>query len=399
MEGPWEFGGDLLIVADFDGSKKLKELEFNYAPVWIRVFDLPLGMMNEETGKAIGDKVGKALETDVDANGSAVGGYLRVKVQVDVRKPLLRGVTMQNDGEGDGDWCPIQYEFLPNFCYGCGLLGHVLRECDYSLGKEGEQQYGDWLRASPAKRRSGDTKGRWSGGGSSGGSRQQLSLERGGVGVGKELVRANTSSQKDSSRDTSELRDDGTSPMKEPSKFQKEGTARVLHFGVNEELKESGREPGRQGRDISHEVEDGDKRFLGEVKGGDGAQESVQAVKECCVGGSNVSFVEEKDGKVGEMEIDDDILMVKEAEDAKSRAVVQGKSKRSSGTFRRLQRSMEKGNAAEPKTQRKRIFEGDVLEVEEEQKRMKVEREGVEGFFGDENQLKAGLLERPRLKK
>jgi len=112
-----------------------------------------------------------------------------------------------------------------------------------------------------------------------------------------------------------------------------------------------------------------------------------------------VSFVEEKDGKVGEMEIDDDILMVKEAEDAKSGAVVQGKSKRSSGTFRRLQRSMEKGNAAEPKTQRKRIFEGDVLEVEEEQKRMKVEREGVEGFFGDENQLKAGLLERPRLKK
>jgi len=48
-DGPWEFGGDLLIVVDFDDSKRLKDLEFISVPVWIRVFDLPLGLMNEET--------------------------------------------------------------------------------------------------------------------------------------------------------------------------------------------------------------------------------------------------------------------------------------------------------------------------------------------------------------
>jgi hypothetical protein len=81
-EGPWEFGGDLLIVLDFDGSKRLKDLDFNIVPVWIRVFDLPLGMMNEKTGKVIGEKVGRVLKVDVD--GFTVGNYLRVKVQVDV---------------------------------------------------------------------------------------------------------------------------------------------------------------------------------------------------------------------------------------------------------------------------------------------------------------------------
>jgi hypothetical protein len=35
IEGPWEFGGDLLIVVDFDETKRLNELEFTTIPVWI----------------------------------------------------------------------------------------------------------------------------------------------------------------------------------------------------------------------------------------------------------------------------------------------------------------------------------------------------------------------------
>jgi hypothetical protein len=38
-KGPWEFGGDMLIVLNFDGSKRLKDLDFNTVPVWIRVFE------------------------------------------------------------------------------------------------------------------------------------------------------------------------------------------------------------------------------------------------------------------------------------------------------------------------------------------------------------------------
>ena len=110
MEGPWEFGGDLLIVVDFDGSKRLKELEFVSVPIWIRVFDLPLGLMNEETARRIGNKAGRFLEVDMDEDGLAVGEFLRIKVLLDIRKPLFRGVTMEGEG-----WCNIKYKFLPNF--------------------------------------------------------------------------------------------------------------------------------------------------------------------------------------------------------------------------------------------------------------------------------------------
>jgi len=163
--GPWDFGGDLLIVVDFDESKKLKELEFISVPVWIRVFDLPLGLMNEETARIIGNKVGRFMEVDKDEDGMAVGEFLRIKVILDIRKPLFRGITIEGEG-----WCNIKYEFLPNFCYVCGHLGHVEKECDEGDWQEERRQFGDWLRVNPSRKKEGE--GRWMDAGSSGGSLQ-----------------------------------------------------------------------------------------------------------------------------------------------------------------------------------------------------------------------------------
>lgn len=48
-DGPWEFGGDLLIVREFDEDCQLEELKFVFTPMWIRVHRLPIGLMNTET--------------------------------------------------------------------------------------------------------------------------------------------------------------------------------------------------------------------------------------------------------------------------------------------------------------------------------------------------------------
>jgi hypothetical protein len=50
-------------------------------------------MMNVDIGEMIGEKVGDVLEIEADDDGMVVGRYLRVKVLLDIRKPLLRGVT------------------------------------------------------------------------------------------------------------------------------------------------------------------------------------------------------------------------------------------------------------------------------------------------------------------
>jgi len=50
-------------------------------------------------------------------------------------------------------WIRFKYVKLPDFCYGCGRLGHVLAACDLVEAEEGHSnlQYGACLRASPLK--------------------------------------------------------------------------------------------------------------------------------------------------------------------------------------------------------------------------------------------------------
>ncbi|KAE8785354.1 retrotransposon protein [Hordeum vulgare] len=44
-------------------------------------------------------------------------------------------------------WCPFEYEYVPDFCYTCGILGHNEKECSIKLKKGETPQYGRWLRA------------------------------------------------------------------------------------------------------------------------------------------------------------------------------------------------------------------------------------------------------------
>jgi len=50
------------VVTEFDKSKRLKDIEFSYIPVWVRVFDLPLGLMDSTNGLLLGNQIGRALE-------------------------------------------------------------------------------------------------------------------------------------------------------------------------------------------------------------------------------------------------------------------------------------------------------------------------------------------------
>lgn len=63
------------------------------------------------------------------------GDFCRVKVMINVQKPLRRGIFI-GTCPNEQSWVPFNYENLPGFCFGCGRLGHNLINCAKSRGGE-----------------------------------------------------------------------------------------------------------------------------------------------------------------------------------------------------------------------------------------------------------------------
>ena len=103
-EGPWTVSKELMVVADFDGSKTLDKIDFSFIPIWVRVVNLPMGLMNKLTARVIGDEVGEYME--MEADDIVAGRFLRLKVRLDIRKPLMRGVTILLEEGGGGSVVP-----------------------------------------------------------------------------------------------------------------------------------------------------------------------------------------------------------------------------------------------------------------------------------------------------
>ena len=60
------------------------------------------------------------------------GIFMRVRVTIDVSKPLSRGRVISLDDEVR-DWVSFKYERLSNICYWCSCLTHTDKDCDLWL--------------------------------------------------------------------------------------------------------------------------------------------------------------------------------------------------------------------------------------------------------------------------
>jgi hypothetical protein len=97
-DGPWMFGKDLVVMIDYNETMLVDEIEFAHIPIWMRATKMPLGMMNKAVGEAIGEEIGEFME---------MGRFLRIKIRLDICKPLMRGVILNVGDENKEMWCPL----------------------------------------------------------------------------------------------------------------------------------------------------------------------------------------------------------------------------------------------------------------------------------------------------
>ncbi|GKV52195.1 hypothetical protein SLEP1_g58784 [Rubroshorea leprosula] len=121
-KGPWHFVNHTMILKEAHGGRQIKKEDMFEVPFWIQIHG------------------------DGDAWGSE---FIRVRVDIDTKKPLRRGMKLSLKDEPI--WVSFRYERLQNFCYCCGKLDHVDRDCELGLEMDivgtMNRPYNDTLRA------------------------------------------------------------------------------------------------------------------------------------------------------------------------------------------------------------------------------------------------------------
>lgn len=152
---PWMVGRHAVILQHYDERLSASEITFERMEIWVRMLNLPLGWMNQTRGSRAMSLVGTVVKMDVDSDRKASGAFLRARVAIEIDKPIRRGVLLRMSKTEEPKWFGVQYEKLPFFCYGCGVLSHSEMECPNPVARDehGKLPYDINLRALEDKKK------------------------------------------------------------------------------------------------------------------------------------------------------------------------------------------------------------------------------------------------------
>lgn len=111
--------------------------------------------LTRQNGEIIGRRIGNLLGVEALHDSILLErSFLRIRVEVDVTKPLPLGFILRLKGpQVKETWVSYKYEKLSDFCYDCGRIGHNNSSYKFVSREEGKKfGYGPELRTSRASR-------------------------------------------------------------------------------------------------------------------------------------------------------------------------------------------------------------------------------------------------------
>ncbi|KAL8126012.1 hypothetical protein AgCh_013345 [Apium graveolens] len=139
----------MLVYHEIQTDEDPGQISLNEMDIWVQIHDIPKGFIFESILVSIGNFVGKHVKSDPTNFDSTWKQYVRVRVKMNIQKPLKRRMKIKREG-GSWSWINFKYERLGNLCFVCGIIGHTERDCNVVYAhpeKEVERAYGTWLRA------------------------------------------------------------------------------------------------------------------------------------------------------------------------------------------------------------------------------------------------------------
>lgn len=154
---PWAIHGNCLSLQKWRKEIKIQEVKFQIVQFWVQIHGLELDKFSTQNARKMGGCIGEVKEIDEIIGPMGIDrNYIRVKVDVDTNCPLLAGIwyTRSNGEKGRAD---IKYERLPDFCFGCGRIGHSERMCKSEISvansRDGGPMYEPWIRVDRPRKR------------------------------------------------------------------------------------------------------------------------------------------------------------------------------------------------------------------------------------------------------
>ena len=91
QEGPWTFKNKVVVIEPYDGYTRPSTIELNKVEIWIQIHDLPdlLFRMLKPLASTVGEFIyAEPKSQDFEGN------FFRVRVKIDVTKPLKNTVSL-----------------------------------------------------------------------------------------------------------------------------------------------------------------------------------------------------------------------------------------------------------------------------------------------------------------
>lgn len=147
LDGPWNFFRNLVLFKELAGFQNPSEVLFEEFSVWVQCHNLPVAFMHPSILRNIGDQIGQVDDIDVGEDGNCLGRFARIRVTRKLSLPLQKCVRVKSENDTSDIFIILVYERLPDFCFACGRVGHLLRECDDESCDRSNPSFGSWMRA------------------------------------------------------------------------------------------------------------------------------------------------------------------------------------------------------------------------------------------------------------
>ncbi|XP_019190751.1 PREDICTED: uncharacterized protein LOC109185224 [Ipomoea nil] len=130
-EGPWAFENATLVCREVVDGALPTNVALDSVDMWIQVYDLPLGYTSDKILEQIGNFLSIFIKGDNRFAGALWKTFHRIRVSLSVDKPIRRRMKFVKRDKSTC-WVTFKYKRLHNFCFYCGMIGHVYKLCAHA---------------------------------------------------------------------------------------------------------------------------------------------------------------------------------------------------------------------------------------------------------------------------